>query len=1073
MTNRNAGKKKVVILGGGVGGVTAAFALTQPELAGQYDVTLYQMGWRLGGKGASGRNPDANQRIEEHGLHIWMGFYYNAFLNMKRCYDELGRDPHAPLGSFATAFRPQSMGTLMDRDGEAWSRWDISMPGTTDPLTGGAHPSALGYAEMLLQWLARALTSGLWEEARREGLFKALWHSAEFLIEGGETIIHDALYAVRDAREDGLPHAEAHRRTVTAARTLSTALHHSFDEGSAAPLHSRRLAHVFDIACATLVGLFEEGVVTRGVPFAALDGRELRQFLSDYGCHPDSLDSPLLRGYYDLAFGFTRGGTGERFEDAAAGTALYAILRVCFEYRGAFMWRMEAGMGDTIFAPYYEVLKRRGVTFKFFHRVESLEVEPDGQGGKRISRVRMKRQVDVLGGDAAYAPLVDVKGLPCWPSVPDYRQLVQGQALRHGPNDAPFNLESRWSGWTDVGDVVLQAGDFDHLVLAIPVGFHPIICADLMTASPRFKSMVDKVQTVQTFGVQLWLDRDITDMGWAVPLIGGQPQRAVCDAYADPLNSFADNSHLIAMEQWTAPLVPKTLLYFCGVLSDEYPDGRYAPSGDTAFPARQDARVRQQSIDWLNAYTGQILPGACTKVPGLDWERLVDPRGRSGVARFDAQFWRANVDPNERYVLSVSGSTQYRLKAGDSQFSNLVLAGDWVDTGFSVGCVEAATMGGLQAARAIIGDAAPVFGEHTMESAAALATMAAAAPAPTSASTAAAAGTGTGTGTGTGRARGRDLPKFRPGPSNLELVPPYKFNKLEIRSFPLLADPAKLQKLVDQLNIAPPEVCEFRAVGNVAFMQLAVYPYLESEPDPSGWFTENELSFNLLVACGKRVDGVFVPNALAYYFPFIYVDNDWAIATGREVFGYPKIASEMHFGAAGETEIFSLQTLALPVQGADEQARIVKLVEIVETEQLDGWRKIVAEVEGVVSEFSDLIFGPNGIVADASLGLLESFASTFGKQQIGIVSLKQFRDAADPSRACYQALVSTQFKIDTWHQCAPIPGKFAARILREASMPIIESLGLTVGADGLVATLQPFVMQYDCTVTVGTNLYVA
>ena len=304
-------------------------------------------------------------------------------------------------------------------------------------------------------------------------------------------------------------------------------------------------------------------------------------------------------------------------------------------------------------------------------------------------------------------------------------------------------------------------------------------------------------------------------------------------------------------------------------------------------------------------------------------------------------------------------------------------------------------------------------------------------------------------------------------------LPPYKFNKLEIRSFPLLADPAKLQKLVDQLNIAPPEVCEFRAVGNVAFMQLAVYPYLESEPDPSGWFTENELSFNLLVACGKRVDGVFVPNALAYYFPFIYVDNDWAIATGREVFGYPKIASEMHFGAAGETEIFSLQTLALPVQGADEQARIVKLVEIVETEQLDGWRKIVAEVEGVVSEFSDLIFGPNGIVADASLGLLESFASTFGKQQIGIVSLKQFRDAADPSRACYQALVSTQFKIDTWHQCAPMPGKFAARILREASMPIIESLGLTVGADGLVATLQPFVMQYDCTVTVGTNLYVA
>lgn len=1046
MTDNLKVRKKVTILGGGVGGVTAAFALTQPELDGQYEVTLYQMGWRLGGKGASGRNPDANQRIEEHGLHIWMGFYYNAFINMKRCYDELGRDPKAPLGSFDTAFKPQAMGTLMDRDGGNWSRWDIPMPGTTDSLTGGDHPSALGYIEMLLQWMARALTSGLWEDVKREGIFRSIWHSVEFLVEGGETVIHDALYAVRDARQGKTTPAEAHRRSLKAAHTVAAALHQSFEKGKAAPLHSRRMAHVFDIACATVVGLFEEGVITRGVPFASLDGRELRQFLLDYGSHPDSMDSPLLRGYYDLAFGFTRGGTGERFENAAAGTALYAILRVCFEYRGAFMWRMEAGMGDTIFGPYYEVLKRRGVKFKFFHRVESLEVAPDASGsGQHITRVRMKRQVDTVGG-ADYEPLVDVKGLPSWPSVPRYEQLVQGAALRNGPNGEPFNLESRWSGWSDVGDVVLEAGDFDHLVLAIPVGSHPIVCADLMAASPRFKAMVDNVLTVQTFGVQLWMDRAIDAMGWEVPVIDGDPQRAVCDAYADPLNSFADNSHLIPMEQWNLPLVPKTLLYFCGVLSDEYPAGTYPPAGDTAFPARQDERVRQQSIAWLQAETAAILPGACSSGPGLDWDRLVDPLGRAGAARFDAQFWRANIDPNERYVLSVAGSTEYRLKAGDSQFGNLVLAGDWVDTGFSVGCVEAATMGGLQAARAIIGHAQPVFGEHTME---------------------------TSTTQPAALAAGAILPKYRPGPSSMELVPPYKFNKLEIRSFPVLADPLKLQKLVDHLNIAPPEVCEFRAIGNVAFMQLAVYPYLESEPDPTGWFTENELSFNILVACGKRVDGVFVPDALAYYFPFIYVDNDFAIATGREVFGYPKVGSEMHFGAAGEAEIFSLQTLALPVTGADERARIVKLVEILETERLSGWKKIVAEVEGIVSEFSDLVFGPNGIVADASMGLFDSFANVFGKEQIGIVSLKQFRDAADPTRACYQAVVSTQFKIDTWHQCAPLPGRYAARIAREASMPIIDALGLTVGADGMVTTMQPFVMVYDCTVTVGTNLYVA
>ena len=106
-------------------------------------------------------------------------------------------------------------------------------------------------------------------------------------------------------------------------------------------------------------------------------------------------------------------------------------------------------------------------------------------------------------------------------------------------------------------------------------------------------------------------------------------------------------------------------------------------------------------------------------------------------------------------------------------------------------------------------------------------------------------------------------------------------------------------------------------------------------------------------------------------------------------------------------------------------------------------------------------------------GLVASLLKTFGREQVGIVSLKQFRDAAQPSRACYQSIVLTSFTIDKWHRLDLLPGDYAARITREASMPIVETLGLQVGADGLVKTMQPFAMEYDCTVSVGTNLYVA
>jgi uncharacterized protein with NAD-binding domain and iron-sulfur cluster len=64
-------KKKIAILGGGVGALTAACYLT--ERSGwndEYEV----LGWRLGGKGATGRDLDHHQRILEHGLHVWFGW---------------------------------------------------------------------------------------------------------------------------------------------------------------------------------------------------------------------------------------------------------------------------------------------------------------------------------------------------------------------------------------------------------------------------------------------------------------------------------------------------------------------------------------------------------------------------------------------------------------------------------------------------------------------------------------------------------------------------------------------------------------------------------------------------------------------------------------------------------------------------------------------------------------------------------------------------------------------------------------------------------------------------------------
>ena len=124
------------MLGGGVGGMTAAFELTAtPELRERFEVTVYQLGWRIGGKGASGRNAAVADRIEEHGLHVWFGFYDNAFRLMRDAYQEAGRAPGTPLATLEDAFKGCDQLVLYDRQGEGWHPLRLDWP--SNPLRPG------------------------------------------------------------------------------------------------------------------------------------------------------------------------------------------------------------------------------------------------------------------------------------------------------------------------------------------------------------------------------------------------------------------------------------------------------------------------------------------------------------------------------------------------------------------------------------------------------------------------------------------------------------------------------------------------------------------------------------------------------------------------------------------------------------------------------------------------------------------------------------------------------------------------------------------------------------------------
>ena len=697
MTERRA---RVAIVGGGCAGVTAAFELTRPEQQGRFDVTVYQLGWRLGGKGASGRGPSA--RIEEHGLHLWMGFYENAFRVMRECYELLGRDrDRCPIATWTDAFVPDPFTGIADWSPSGrWLPWRVDLP----PFEGmPGDPGNVNPRWTVGDYLARsiALVRTVLTAARAEtpGAQSAPPGSQAELLEGMFRFIKLGALAGYTAALEALQLMElalAGARRVpdnTLLRfhdAVAAALRAQFERFIESDDEMRRLWEIADLVLAVVRGSVRFGLLFDPRGFDAIDDYDCRDWLRMNGASERSVNSAFVRALYDLAFAYEGGDTAR--PRVAAGQAVRGALRAFFTYRGSFFFKMRAGMGDVVFAPFYEALKVRGVRFEFFHRLEGLRVGDVGALAPgeppHIAALDFDVQAKVRGG--VYDPLTDVHGLPCWPSEPDWSQLEDGERLR----DEGRRFESHWDT-RRVDTRTLEVGrDFDFVVLAVGVGAVRGLTKELAETSPRWREMLDNIPSVPTQAAQVWLSADMRQLGWEDAPIN-------LSGFVEPFDTWADMTHLASLERWSTT-TPRAIAYFCNVLRDAPEDAQRDP----AYPDARREEVRQNAIRFLDRDVVHLWPKA-TSAPGtFRWELLLDASGaapRTGQARFDTQYWTANVNPTDRYALSLPGTLRHRISPLDPLFDNLTIAGDWTDSGFNEGCVEAAVMSGRLASHALSG----------------------------------------------------------------------------------------------------------------------------------------------------------------------------------------------------------------------------------------------------------------------------------------------------------------------------------------------------------------------------------
>ena len=166
--------------------------------------------------------------------------------------------------------------------------------------------------------------------------------------------------------------------------------------------------------------------------------------------------------------------------------------------------------------------------------------------------------------------------------------------------------------------------------------------------------------------------------------------------FVEPFDTWADMHHLVSQERVDGAA---TVAYFCNVLADSQAPLR--GEADEWLKAQQE-HLHQQALRFLSRDIASLWPkGTNPLTRELYWNLLVDPSGGKDEARLDAQFLRVNVEPSERYVLSVPGSSTYRIAPDDTDFENLYAVGDWTACTINAGCVEAAVISGMVAANGI------------------------------------------------------------------------------------------------------------------------------------------------------------------------------------------------------------------------------------------------------------------------------------------------------------------------------------------------------------------------------------
>jgi hypothetical protein len=221
--------------------------------------------------------------------------------------------------------------------------------------------------------------------------------------------------------------------------------------------------------------------------------------------------------------------------------------------------------------------------------------------------------------------------------------------------------------------------------------------------------------------------------------------------------------------------------------------------------------------------------------------------------------------------------------------------------------------------------------------------------------------------------------------------------------------------------------------GHIGAVSSLTPPY-----DKRGGVTEPQVAIWIPVAIR---DPSSDDEWFAMFMPYIWLNNAMSLATGRELFGYPKAWGEPGFPAAGGPRKWTLDVFGLDyTPGA--LAAMHSLLEVAESDSVEE------AAEAAITSLADVARHIVGGLLHPSLkhlrGDLETAASLTHElfsETVPNVFLKQIRDVSDGTSAALQQVTALNYRIVSISS-VPLLREHKLTVKHLDSHPVGEELGL-------------------------------